>query len=98
MANGKRPVQINSDDDEEPGQDGFYDARQILKETMDKYLIDWEGKDEHGDPWKPSWELKEDCTSALIQDWEARKRREKKKKQRAKSNETSSSRECPLSL
>lgn len=35
--------------------DDTFPVRSILNETKSHYLLDWEGEDSDGEPWKPSW-------------------------------------------
>lgn len=106
MAKNKRPIQVDSDEDEiqeatqfsahsSDSASNFWDVKRVLKEWNGKYLVEWAGVDEYGKPYPQSWIPKEDCTDALIEDWKATKP-QKKGKQRAKSNETSSSRKFCL--
>ncbi|KAI0917190.1 hypothetical protein AcW1_007550 [Taiwanofungus camphoratus] len=51
----------------------FHEAVGILEEG---YLVQWTGiNPENGEPWKPSWVSKSDCTLDLIAKWEAEKAR-----------------------
>lgn len=74
-----------SDDDEE-----LWEAKAILKERVHEYLIDWEGNDNDGKPWEPSWVHKREVTEPLRKAWEAEKRKAKaevarRKRERSKS-------------
>ncbi len=50
-----------------------FNARCILKETDDKYLIDWEDDSQTGAKYSPTWEPKENASSVLRANWEASK-------------------------
>ncbi|CAG8527158.1 7430_t:CDS:2 [Acaulospora morrowiae] len=58
-----------------------WEATAILKERYDKekerlcYLVQWAGEDEHGNKWNPTWEPDVNCGSALIDEWNERKKR-----------------------
>ncbi|KAF1994861.1 hypothetical protein P154DRAFT_526775 [Amniculicola lignicola CBS 123094] len=49
-------------------------AKQILQEKASQYLIEWEGVDDSGSPWAPSWEKKSHANRALVHEWEERSR------------------------
>jgi hypothetical protein len=56
----------------------MWDVVAILRESGSKYKVQWDGVDPGtGEPWKPSWIPKEDCTDELIQEWKAKKRNRK---------------------
>ncbi|KAH8093753.1 hypothetical protein BXZ70DRAFT_949074 [Cristinia sonorae] len=77
----------------QPGDsDEVYEARAILKEKGNKYLIDWDGVDEEGQPYKPSWEPKCNAMPALKEAWEEEKRLKKLKAKLRKSGGTVKSR------
>lgn len=71
------PVQLTqSSNDSEP----FYEARAILKETKNKYLIDWADNPETGEKYQPTWEPKRNANKQLVEDWKLRKLAEKQPK------------------
>ncbi|KAF2727154.1 hypothetical protein EJ04DRAFT_529673 [Polyplosphaeria fusca] len=52
----------------------WWEAKQILDEDGNSYLIDWEGTDPDSNlPYEPSWELKENVTDDLKAEWEDKK-------------------------
>jgi hypothetical protein len=52
--------------------DEFYKIRGIMRETRDKYEIDWaDGPD--GKQYEPTWEPKANVTELAIREWEAQK-------------------------
>ncbi|GAA5967457.1 hypothetical protein JCM21900_004839 [Sporobolomyces salmonicolor] len=70
------------------GQDseGYWEAIEIIGETANKYWIVWAGTNpDTGEPWKPTWEPKENATVALVSTWKAHgKRKHKEDKARRK--------------
>ncbi|KAG0152596.1 hypothetical protein CROQUDRAFT_150926 [Cronartium quercuum f. sp. fusiforme G11] len=77
--NRKVILPSNSDDGHEPpfppGTDSQKDwpVIAILKENNTQYLIQWDGVDEFGEPWKPSWEPKSVASRELVEAWEQSK-------------------------
>ncbi|RIB13285.1 hypothetical protein C2G38_1746824 [Gigaspora rosea] len=51
----------------------YWKAVRILDEkiinNISHYFVQWEGVDQNGVPWEPSWEPEKNCTQALIEDW-----------------------------
>ncbi|GAA5975280.1 hypothetical protein JCM11641_005915 [Rhodosporidiobolus odoratus] len=65
-----------SEDNKEDSQ-GFWEAEAILDEVKNRYLIAWKGKDENGEPWKPTWEPKQNANSLLVEAWLKHRKAEK---------------------
>ncbi|BGP17015.1 hypothetical protein JCM10213_000350 [Rhodosporidiobolus nylandii] len=85
--------EIGSDTEEaEADSQGFWEAEAIIDETPTQYRIKWKGKNEDGDPWKPTWEPKENANAELVESWvkhgkpemKAQRMREAEEKKRAK--------------
>lgn len=51
---------------QEGDEDTLWSVIEILAENKKQYKVLWEGVDPAtGEPWKPSWVAKHDCTSTL---------------------------------
>lgn len=70
--------------------DPFYEARAILKETKNKYLIDWENDRVTGEVYQPTWEPKRNANKLLVEDWKCRKLGEQGPKQQPQQQEPTS--------
>ncbi|GAA6061323.1 hypothetical protein JCM10212_003213 [Sporobolomyces blumeae] len=69
----------------EADSQGFWKALEIMDETATQYRIRWAGKDEHGQPWAPTWEPKRNANQQLVQEWKKNGRRQhKERKEREK--------------
>ncbi|GAA5889385.1 hypothetical protein JCM5296_006346 [Sporobolomyces johnsonii] len=83
-------VETPATDDESltGGEDsqGYWKAVEIIGETANKYWIVWAGTDpDTGEPWKPTWEPKENATAALVSTWKTQgKLKQKEVKARRK--------------
>ncbi|KAI0593064.1 hypothetical protein F4775DRAFT_579509 [Biscogniauxia sp. FL1348] len=68
---------------------GWHSVRDILDEKVEAkgrvcYLIDWDGADDDGEPWNPTWEPAENVTEAAIQAWKDKKNKKDKKDKKDK--------------
>ncbi|GME54995.1 chromo domain shadow [Neofusicoccum parvum] len=70
--------------------DSFYEARAILKETKNKYLIDWENDRVTGEVYQPTWEPKRNANKLLVDDWKCRKLGEQGPKKQPQQQEPTS--------
>lgn len=65
-------------DDLPSSQRGFWAAEKILSERRERgerlVLVQWEGTDDNGEKWKPTWEPVGNCTEELVEEWEEEKR------------------------
>jgi hypothetical protein len=81
-------TRIHSDKEEqteadEPGEDGYWPALEILSERRHDYLVNWDGiNPETGRAWTPSWTRKTEVTEDLIEAWETKKATKKKNSRR----------------
>ncbi|EPS37759.1 hypothetical protein H072_8607 [Dactylellina haptotyla CBS 200.50] len=61
----------------------WWEVRRIVAERgtgkRQLYQIEWEGTDEHGQPWPLDWKKPHEVTTELISHWEARKRRKRQR-------------------
>lgn len=79
---------VHSDKEEqievdEPGEDGYWPALEILSERKRDYLVNWDGiNPETGRAWTPSWTAKSEVTEDLIEAWETKKVAKKKNNRR----------------
>lgn len=74
---GKPTDFIQSSQESEP----FYEAKAILKEEGNKYLIDWADHPTTGETYAPTWEPKRNANKLLVEDWRRRQREEKNPRQ-----------------
>ncbi|GAA5901297.1 hypothetical protein JCM6882_007737 [Rhodosporidiobolus microsporus] len=87
-AAGAEDSSEGSDKAEEDSQ-GYWEAKEILDEAKNKYLISWKGTDENGEPWEPTWEPKENANSVLVESWRTtgrlkKRQADKQRRQQAK--------------
>ncbi|SGZ00045.1 BQ5605_C034g11322 [Microbotryum silenes-dioicae] len=60
------------DEDVTPSQK-LWPVKAIIGERRGQYLLAWDGTDEHGRSYEPTWEAKSNATLGLIKHWEATK-------------------------
>ena len=73
--------------DSDNANDNMWEVLCILAESRNKYQVQWAGIDpETGEPWKPDWIGKEDCTDELIREWKQVKARKTEAKKRARAS------------
>ncbi|KAM0789469.1 hypothetical protein ACM66B_000289 [Microbotryomycetes sp. NB124-2] len=60
-----------------------WDAIAILEEAHEMYLIDWAGCDSQGQPFEPTWEPKQNASTALVKLWQKQKMEKLAKKRTA---------------
>ncbi|KAG8905603.1 hypothetical protein FRB99_008601, partial [Tulasnella sp. 403] len=71
--------------------DGVFPVNRILEEKGSMYKVDWEGIDpKTGEPWKPTWVLKKNCTPDLIAEWKLHKKAKLSRKSLGRRKSTSS--------
>ncbi|EIW70845.1 hypothetical protein TREMEDRAFT_56674, partial [Tremella mesenterica DSM 1558] len=60
-------------------QETEWDVLEILEErqrgSRTEYRVKWDGLDDQGNEWDPSWVKSTDCSAELIQTWQAKKAR-----------------------
>jgi len=75
MGSSKRKSRHVSEEPEE-NQEPYYSVRGILKESKNKYYVDWE--DIGSESFSPTWEPKAFVTADVIQEWEDKKKEKKR--------------------
>ncbi|KAI1154329.1 hypothetical protein F4825DRAFT_448655 [Nemania diffusa] len=72
----------------------WFTIRDILDEKIDHgsilYLVDWDGTDEHGRPYEPTWEPAPNVTAIAINAWRDKKNEEASKAANAPGHDNSS--------
>ncbi|ORY89808.1 hypothetical protein BCR35DRAFT_323850, partial [Leucosporidium creatinivorum] len=68
--------------DSTPPSQQFHPVKAIIAERSNKYLVAWEGTDENGKAWTPTWEPKANVTPDVIEEWMTTGRAEWKRNKR----------------
>jgi hypothetical protein len=81
-------TQFSAHDSDNANDNKMWEVLYIKAESRNKYQVQWAGIDPAtGEPWKPDWIGKEDCTDELIREWKQVKARKAEAKKRARTSQ-----------